>query len=132
MIHTHRVLFADCTVGNHVYYGRYLEFLEAARGAFFADLGWSFLQLESEDVALPVVRAELDFRAPARYDDLLEIEVRLEELGRVKLAFGYRITRPGGRTVLEARTFHGITTHGDRPRRLPVALAEAMSTLVQG
>lgn len=132
MIHTHRVTYADCTVGNHVYYGRYLEFMEAARGAYFAALGWPFLRLEAEDVALPVVRAELDFRAAARYDDLLEVEVRLEELGRVKLAFGYRITGPEGRVVLEARTFHGITTHGDRPRRLPERLAPVLAGMVQG
>ncbi|EEF57182.1 hypothetical protein Cflav_PD0189, partial [Pedosphaera parvula Ellin514] len=33
--HSYRVTYADCTVGNHIYYSRYLNLLEAARGEFF-------------------------------------------------------------------------------------------------
>lgn len=38
----HRVTYADCTVGNHIYYGRYLDLLEAARGEWFRSMGKSF------------------------------------------------------------------------------------------
>ena len=37
--HTHRVTYAECTVGDHVYHSRYLDLLEAARGEFMRSLG---------------------------------------------------------------------------------------------
>jgi len=126
------VTYADCTVGNHLYYGRYLELLEAARGALFRELGWPFTRLEAEDVALPVIRVEVDYRTAARYDDLVQVDVHLLDLGRVKLAFGYVLETAEGRASVPARTFHGITTHGDRPRRLPAPLQEALAALGQG
>ena len=44
--HAHRVTYAECTSGNHIYYGRYLELMEAARGEFFRHLGKPFLVLK--------------------------------------------------------------------------------------
>ena len=51
--HQHRVTYADCTLGNHVYYGRYLEILEAARGEFFRQLGATFLNGRSGASCFP-------------------------------------------------------------------------------
>lgn len=127
MTYCHRVTYADCTVGNHVYYGRYLDILEAARGAFFRELGFPFTQLDALDVALPVVRVELDFQAPARYDDVLAVDVQLEDRSRVKLTFAYRVTREDGTAVLAGRTWHGITNHADKPRRLPAEVDQVLN-----
>ena len=67
----HRVTYAECTVGNHIYYARYLDLLEAARGEFWRSLGKSFLDWQSEGVIFPVLEARLRYHAPARYDDLV-------------------------------------------------------------
>ena len=40
--HPHRVSYAECTVGNHVYHSRYLDWLEAARGEFIRSLARRF------------------------------------------------------------------------------------------
>ena len=55
--HVHRVTYADCTVGNHVYYGRYLDLLETVRGEFFRHLGTSFLEYQEEGIFFPVSEA---------------------------------------------------------------------------
>src|SRR4026209_1643205 len=78
--HPHRVTYAECTVGNHIYYARYLDLLEAARGAFFRETAIPFLQLQEQDTLFPVVEAHLRYKAPARYDDILTIEVGLTRL----------------------------------------------------
>ena len=51
--HPHRVSYAECTVGNHVYYSRYLDWLEAARGEFIRSLGSTVLQWQECDVYFP-------------------------------------------------------------------------------
>ncbi len=128
--HSHRVTYAECTVGNHVYYGRYLDFLEEARGEFFRSLGTTFLQWQEQGAIFPVIEVQLKYRGPARYDDVLQIEVWVSELRGVKLAFGYRVTNAEGKTLLEGSTIHACTSMEERPIRIPEALAGKLEAFV--
>lgn len=67
--HPYRVTYADCTVGNHIYYGRYLELLEAARGELFRTAGRTFAEWQAAGVIFPVIEVQLRYRAAARYED---------------------------------------------------------------
>src|SRR4051812_5112150 len=107
--YSHRVIYSDCTAGNHVYYGRYLDILEAARGEFFRHLGIPFGQWQDKDTIFPVVECQLRYRAPARYDEVLRVEVWITAAQRVRLNFGYRITQEPGAVILEGETFHVCT-----------------------
>ncbi len=127
----HRVTYADCTVGNHIYYARYLNILEAARGEFVRHLGRNLLQLQNEGIIFPVIECHLRYRGAARYDDLLTVELRLTELARVRLAFLHRVLTPDGRELVEATTVHACTTLNDKPRRLPEDLAALLQPYVQ-
>lgn len=128
--HSHRVSYADCTVGNHVYYARYLELLEAARGEFFRHIGKPFLELQTASIIFPVIECRLRYRGAARYDDLLTIELWLTELARVRLTFEYRVLGPDARELLDATTMHACTTVEDKPRRLPEDLTAALGAYV--
>jgi acyl-CoA thioester hydrolase len=125
-VHTHRVSYADCTVGNHVYYSRYLEILESARGEFFRHLDASFAALQEQGSIFPVTRVELRYRAAARYDDLLAVELQVERAERVRLDFVYRIVAPRNRLLVEARSEHVCTDVADKAKRLPVGLLSAL------
>src|SRR5882724_12051566 len=89
--HTHRVTYAECTVGDHIYYARYLDLLEAARGEFFRQLGVTFLEWQVRDTTFPVIECRLRYKSPARYDDVLAIEVWPTLAEKVRLNFSYRI-----------------------------------------
>lgn len=117
--HQHRVTYADCTVGNHVYYARYLDLLEAARGEFFRKLGSTLLQWQETGLMFPVVEAHLRYKMLARYDDLLSIEVWVTAAERVRLNFGYRITNQAGELVLEGETLHVCMSLEEKMKRLP-------------
>jgi len=106
-------------VGDHVYYGRYLDFLEAALGDFFRALDLPFRALQDQDTALPVIECALQYESAARYDDVLTVEVWVTELGRVRLTFGYRILKADGQLVLVATTAHACTNLSEKPKRLP-------------
>lgn len=126
-IHSYRVSYAECTVGNHIYYARYLDILERARGEFFRHLGRTFEQWQQADAIFPVVEARLRYRGAARYDELLKVELWVSELGRVRLNFEGRIIGPDGGTLVEATTEHACTTLQDKPRRLPEELATSLA-----
>ena len=99
----HRVSYAECTVGNHVYYSRYLDWLEAARGEFIRSLGLTVLQWQECGFIFPVIEARLRYKSPARYDDWLTIEVWPAAIERVRLNFAHRIINQDGKLILEAK-----------------------------
>jgi acyl-CoA thioester hydrolase len=121
--HQHRVTYAECTVGNHVYHSRYLDLLEAARGEFLRSLGPTVFELQNADFIFPVIEARLNYRFPARYDDLLAMEVWVTAIEKVRLNFGHRILNQNGKLILEAETFHACTGVYEKPKRLPEELA---------
>ncbi len=123
----HRVTYADCTVGNHVYYGRYLELLEAARGEWFRALGKSFDDWHlGHGLIFPVLEVRLNYRAPARYDEVLVVEVRVLEARGVRLNVTYQVLGADGRLCVEGHTHHVCTNLDDKPRRLPGELLKAL------
>ena len=125
-VHTHRVTYAECTVGNHIYHSRYLDLLEAARGEFLRSMGTTVLHWQNNDAIFPLVEARVRYRYPARYDDLLNIEVWPTLVERIRVNFGHRILNQNGKLILEAETFHACTGLDEKPRRLPEELAEKM------
>ena len=125
-IHHHRVSYAECTVGNHIYHSRYLDLLEAARGEFLRALGRTVLDMQDADFIFPVIEARLRYKFPARYDDLLAIEVFPTLVERVRLNFGHRILNQDGRLIVEAETFHCCTSRDEKPKRLPPEMVEKL------
>ena len=124
--HPHRVTYAECTLGDHVYHSRYLDLLEAARGEFMRSLGMPVLELQDADFIFPVIEAHVRYKFPARYDDRLTIEVWMTLVQRVRLNFGHRILNQDGKLILEAETFHACTGREEKPKRLPEELMEKL------
>jgi acyl-CoA thioester hydrolase len=121
--HPYRVIYADCTLGNHIYYARYLDLLEAARGEFFRQLGVPLLKLQEQDTLFPVVECHLRYKSPARYDDVLTIELWTTLVQGARLNFGFRILKEEKILVLEGETFHVCTGMNEKPKRVPEELA---------
>ncbi|MGA2247076.1 MAG: thioesterase family protein [Verrucomicrobiota bacterium] len=130
--YSHRVTYAECTVGDHIYHSRYLDLLEAARGEFMRALGRPVLALQNAGTIFPVIEARLRYKAPARYDDLLTIEVWITRLESVRLNFGHRILNQDGKVILEAETFHCCTSRDEKPRRLPAEVALELAPHLAG
>ena len=108
-----RVRYAETDQMNVVYYANYLVWFEIGRVEFLRSLGFDYKQMEVEhNCILPVVEATCRYRAPARYDDIIQIECEPILLRRSVLKFAYRILRKeadGERTLLaEGETVHVV------------------------
>ncbi len=129
--HQIRIAYRDVTVGNHVYYARYLDLLEIVRNEFFRTLGHPLLQLQEQGIIFPVVECSLRCHAAARYDDLLDIETSVTNLGRVQFTLGYEVKR-GDVLLVTASTRHAATTMEERPTKMPTGLFEALKKETEG
>jgi acyl-CoA thioester hydrolase len=115
----YRVSYADCTLGNHVFYSRYLDVLERARGEFFRHIGRPLADLQEADTTFPVLECHLKYHAPARYDDLLTIEVSVTGAKGVRLNFHHRILARSSSCLVECETFQVCASIAGKPKRLP-------------
>ena len=127
----HRVTYAECTIGDHIYHSRYLDLLEAARGEFMRSLGETVLALQAADYIFPVIEARLRYKFPARYDDMLTIEVWMTRVERVRMNFWHQIFNQDGKLILEAETFHCCTGRDEKPKRLPENLTARLEPFLQ-
>lgn len=129
--HQHRVTYAECTIGNHIYYARYLDLLEETRGEFFRRVGVTFLQWQERDTIFPVIECSLRYKSPARYDDVLTVEVWLTAAEKVRLNFAYRILNQNDALILEAESFHVCASLNEKPKRLPEELSKLLQPYVR-
>jgi acyl-CoA thioester hydrolase len=113
-----RAIYRDTDQMGVVYYGNYFGWMEAARTEYLRALGWSYHQMEATGLFLPVIHASCDYKAPARYDDIVVITSWLAELTRVRLEFRYEMQIEGREGVIaEGLTRHIFTGPDWKPRR---------------
>jgi acyl-CoA thioester hydrolase len=129
--HTRRVTYSECTIGNHVYYSRYLDLMEEARGEFFRALGMTFQQLHDAGTIFPVIEASIRYKAAARYDDVLRIEITMAEVARVRLIFRYRILNQRDELLVTATTSHACAGTDDKLKRVPEELTAKLAAHVR-
>ncbi len=124
-----RVPFSDCTVGDHVYYSRYLDWFERARDAALRRAGIPFRTLMARGILLPVVSASLRYHRPARYDDEVGVELEIPRPRRpTRLLTRYRVVRTADAALLvEGTTEQAAADDRGRPMRLPADLVEALT-----
>jgi acyl-CoA thioester hydrolase len=100
-----RVYYEDTDAAGIVYHAAYLEFAERARTEMLRCLGLDHASLRARfGLMFAVRRCVIDYRAPARLDDLLEVETRLARLGGASLELAQRVLCAGRlRAALELR-----------------------------
>lgn len=83
-----RVYYEDTDAGGIVFYANYLKFFERARTEWLRAAGIGQQQLSAETGCIFVVKnSSIDYHAPAKLDDRLEISVQVKKLGRASVEF---------------------------------------------
>jgi acyl-CoA thioester hydrolase len=124
-----RVYYEDTDAAGIVYHAAYLAFAERARTEMLRCLGLDHATLRARfGLTFTVRRCAIDYRAPARLDDLLEIETRLVRLGGASLEVEQRVRRDVQLlTHLDVRL--ALLGADLRPARLPRQLVGAFDRL---
>ena len=127
-----RVYWEDTDAGGVVYHAQYLAFLERARSEWVRALGYGQDTLRLDHGLVFAVRAmRIDFRKPARLDDLLQVTVSLRRCRHASIVFAQEILR-GGEVLLDAEVrCAALEAATFRPRAIPPALHQELNRLVE-
>ena len=90
---TLRVRFCETDLMGIVHHATYLVYFEAGRVEWLRRRGITYADWTARGVQVPVASAEVQYRAPSRFDDLLAIETTLTKVRAVSLDYTYRLTR---------------------------------------
>ena len=101
--HPVRVRWQECDAQGIAFNGSYLGWLEVAQAEYFRNLGFSIYRIAAAgyfDSA--VVKATLEYRAPVRVDEMLDLRARVTRIGNTSLTLQVGIFRPDDANGLDA------------------------------
>jgi len=86
-----RVRYAETDQMGVVYHGNYAQYFEMGRVEWLRNLGLSYKFMEENGIMLPVVSLTMNYKKPARYDDLIRVKTIFKSQTSVKIEFDYEI-----------------------------------------
>jgi acyl-CoA thioester hydrolase len=122
-----RIYYEDTDCGGVVYYANYLKYFERGRTEYIRGLGVSLSGYHDKGIVFVVRRAEVDYLAPCRYDDLLTLETRVAGSTRATITFEHSLWKEGDNTELVRGTVVLAPVGGNgKPVGLPEGLKKAL------
>jgi acyl-CoA thioester hydrolase len=116
--HRIRVRFAETDAMGIVHHSRYLPYLEEARVAYLRDVGHPYSAMRAEGLDYTVLECFVQYRQPLRFDEQVDVHLRLASPSRTAFQMAYLLTVDGHNRAT-AVTVHGCVTSAGRPTRLP-------------
>ena len=111
-----RVGFSDTDAQGVVYYGRYMPYFDLARTEFHRHLG----RVHLGDVDFAMRAVNVDYVAGARFDDLLEVFVRVERIGTTSITYDHAVYRTEDDTLMATAKATLVCIALDERRAVPV------------
>jgi acyl-CoA thioester hydrolase len=124
-MHQLRVRYQETDQMGVVYHVNYLNWLEIARTEWIRELGISYSQLEEKGLLLPVTDVQLKYIQPARYDDVIDVYLRIADYSYLRMGFEYDVYRSiDNLLLLTGTTRHVWVNHEWKPVRLDRMMPE--------
>jgi len=86
-----RVRYSETDQMGVVYHGNYIPYFEIGRVEWLRNKGVSYKAMEENGIALPIVSMTLNYKKPARYDELLTVKTKFKSQTSVKIEFDCEI-----------------------------------------
>ena len=118
-----RVRYPETDPMGILHHSRYLQYFEMGRVELLRSLGHSYADLEKQGIFFAVVKVEVRFKAPARYDDELTLITRLVKATHVRYDHSY-LLKKGNLVLAEASTTIACVDRNGELQQIPEWLSE--------
>ncbi len=121
------VYYEDTDLSGFVYHANYLRFMERGRTECLRVAGAMLAALDApEPTAWAILSADVQFRRPARLDDVVEVHTRLQSISGARMTIAQQILLDGV-LLVEGRIEACIITLSGKPRRVPPEVRERLT-----
>lgn len=121
---TIRVRYPEVDAMGYLHHSRYLQYFEMGRVELLRSYGVSYADLERQGIFFVVIKAEIRYKAPARYDEELQLTTKLIKQTFVRYDHSYELRR--GTTLLaEGTTSIACVGREGQVMKIPEGLAGA-------
>lgn len=131
---TRRVEFRDTDAAGIAHFSVYFNYMEAAEHEFLRSLGTSVLSRDAQgEISWPRVAVSCEYRGAIRFEDIIEIQLRIERLGEKSVSYLFSMTKSGLEVARGKITAVCCRIeHGQPPKSMPIpaALAEQLAAFV--
>jgi acyl-CoA thioester hydrolase len=117
-----RVRYPEVDAMGYVHHSRYLQYFELGRVELLRAVGFSYADLEKAGTFFVVVKAEIKYKAPARYDDVLQLKTKVTKQTFVRYDHSYDLRR-GTALLAEGTTTIACVGRDGQVMQIPEALA---------
>ena len=123
-----RIYYEDTDCGNVVYYANYLKYMERSRTELLRERGIDLAEYHKNGHLFAVTEANIRYKAPARYNDLLDLESKIVELTPVTMLFSTDIKRAAdGALLVTGDVRVACITPEGKAQRMPRELKTKLS-----
>lgn len=116
-----KIYFHDTDCGGVVYYANYLKYLEEARTEYLSGKGIGLKDLMAKGIYFVVSHVEVDYKSPARYQDVIRIFTDIEKVGFSTLHFFQKVFKEDN-LLVEARITLVCINRDFKPVKIPDGL----------
>lgn len=129
--YVHRIKYYECDKMGVTHHSNYIRIMEEARIYVLDQLGYGFEKMEADGIVSPVISLSCDYKKTTTFQDEVEVYVKVVEMSRLKMTFGYEM-KVKGTLVFKATSVHCFFGASGRPVSLQDVypeLVEAMQNL---
>lgn len=119
-----KVYYSDTDAYGVVWHGSYLRWLEMGRVDFCEQMGYTLVELQAQDIALPVVNINVRYKSSAKINDKMIITTSVQKFNPLSVTFEQKIiSKETGKTFVEAAIdVVAVDNNGKLYRRMPQVL----------
>jgi acyl-CoA thioester hydrolase len=123
-----RVIYADTDAMGIVYHTNYIRWFEIGRNELMRQLGVAYTELEDLGLNLPLTKVSCHYMIPAKYDQIVTVETKLDYIKRASIRFNSQIWDEEGKKLLvEGYTIHACVNMEGKIRGIPQLLLDLIN-----
>lgn len=122
-----RIYYHDTDGEGVVYYANYLKFMEEARTEFLEERGIFIKELVQQGTLFVVARQEIDYKAPAFYADVLEVQAKLIQMSSVKLVYEHEVRNQNAQLICIGKAILVCVGRDIKPQPIPEGIRRKLT-----
>lgn len=113
---------------GYVYHANYVTYCHQARNELLRKLGVDEIELENNQIILPVISFEINYMKPAHFDELISIKTIIKELPKVRFAFEFEVSNAQNIMLCKAKS---TVVFVNNQSRLPKAIPDDVKKILE-